>query len=374
MSNRARSGATLKVIAVNLIVLVGLLGVAEIAARLIYPEFQGHIHSATRTLGYRHYSADFHGFSIRVPHPGYRPVAGRPLFVVLGDSISNGYGMAYEDIYWVRLWRVVESSSAADLEFLALSGYGNNLTDSTKALESLTGTAGVTVRFVLYQFNLNDITPYGRAELRNPRNEGVVHQGLFRTLAFWRYEYMNHSVFLRVAQHYAGMAARRLSGTCEQRGLDALGPYTWSYGSRPYRNEAENHWREFESSLGQLKWTADRLGARFVVFISPLVFDIDRAGRHPYFNHTRLDFSCGTIDPRARLGEIAANLGIRVFDPASYVRERFEARLAEGNFTPFYHTADENHFNAVAADHVAEYLASVIFHATPTASSATRPP
>ena len=86
-------GFWLRVVAVNVLVFGVLGAVLEIAARLAFPEFQGHIHSATRTLGINHYSADFNGFSIRVPRPDYRPAAGKPLFVVLGDSVSNGYGM-----------------------------------------------------------------------------------------------------------------------------------------------------------------------------------------------------------------------------------------------------------------------------------------
>ena len=38
------------------------------------------------------------------------------------------------------------------------------------------------------------------------------------------------------------------------------------------------------------------------------------------------------------------------------MRAAFESRLREGNFTPFFVTADENHITPVAATLMAEFL------------------
>ena len=184
---------------------------------------------------------------------------------------------------------------------------------------------------------------------------------MFRAFALWRYEHLNHSVLLRVGQYYAGMAARWRPGGCHARGLTALGQYTWAYGSVRFRDEAEGYWRDFQVALRELKSVSDAIGAPLVIMVSPLVFDIDRAGRHPYFNHLNLDFSCATIAPRERLGRAAGSLGIPIVDPAPYVREKFEARLAEGNFTRFFFPADTNHFTPVTAGYIAEYLAESLF-------------
>ena len=105
------------------------------------------------------------------------------------------------------------------------------------------------------------------------------------------------------------------------------------------------------------------LRAQFLMFVSPLVFDIDREGRHPRFNDVRLAFSCASIDPRSRLEQFAKKLDIRVIDPAPYLRQHFERRLAENNFAPLFFTADDNHFTPIAASYIAEYLASAIFGA-----------
>jgi hypothetical protein len=353
-----KAGAWLRVIAINLLVLVALGGVLEIAARLAFPEFRGHIHSPDTTQGVHFTQKKFHDFWVRVPAPEYEIDTKRPLFVVLGDSISNGYGMAYEDIYWVRAARMLGLRSSAPVTALALAGYGNNLGDSARAIQQLAKTGDVKIASVLYQFNFNDITPFDREALHGAPAEGAVGSSWFKQLALWRYEYLNRSVFFRMVQHYAGALARRTTGTCEERGLDAMGAYTWSFGSRPFKADAERYWTEFESRLAEVKRSTDGVGARLAIFVSPLIFDVDKKGLHPYFNHVNLDFSCATIDPRARLNAAAAKLGIPVIDPAEYVRRGFEARIAEGNLTPFYFPGDENHFNATAAGYIGQYLAA----------------
>jgi hypothetical protein len=352
---------TLRLVILNVVLLVGLLAIAEFAARFAYPEFHAQIESASKTLGVNRYTGHFEGFPIRVPYAGYQPAAEMPLFLILGDSISNGYGMAYEDIYWVRLRRLVERTPFGGHEFLALAGYGNNLADSVKVLEAVAKNPALTIRFVLYQFNFNDIIPYGRDKLHDLGARAGVYAKLLRVLALWRYEFLNRFVFVRVMQHWAEMAtSARVGASCAERGLDALGPYTWSYGSIQYKDEAERLWREFEVRLRDLKRASEALGARFAMFISPLLFDVDRSGWHPHFNHRHRDFSCATIDPRIRLGHIAEQLGVQLLDPAPYVERRFEARMAEQNFTPFFFAGDENHFTPVTAGYIAEYLATAI--------------
>lgn len=169
----------ISLVAINALVLATLLGVAEIVARLAFPEFQGHLHTPTKTLGVNYFFGDFHGIQVRVPSEGATLEDRKPLFVVLGDSVSNGYGMSYEDIYWVQLSR--RSPSAGELEFVALAGYGNNLKDSAKSIGELARQPGVKIRHLLYQFNFNDVTPLASADLHAP--SGEKSQSLIRTFA-----------------------------------------------------------------------------------------------------------------------------------------------------------------------------------------------
>lgn len=366
--------ASLIISAISLI----LIFLLELTARLILPEFKGHIHSSQTTLGQRFFMSE--DFPIRIPSVDHTLKFERPLVIVLGDSISHGYGMAYEDIYWVRLQQRLNLRLGDQApEIVSLSYGGNNLNDSQLAIKNfLAMTPSAVISNIIYQFNFNDIVPeaYGRSALQSnsrQNNEGDADQQLqmtretnvsstsdmpqlLKALTAWRYKYLNHSVLFRATQHYAGQLKRKTTGTCEERGMDALGPYTWAFGSMNYLSESNTLWESFSSALADLKKVSDASKAQLSVLISPLVFDIDRDGKHPYFNHLNYDFSCGKINPTKRLETIARELDIPVYDPTEYMRASFIGRIKEGNFTPFFFTADENHITPVAATLMSEYL------------------
>ena len=412
----------LKSVLAMLLATLVLFGLLEVLARLAYPEFKGHVHSATKTLGVNYFLA--REIPVRIPEPGYPIRLDRPVVIVLGDSISHGYGMAYEDVYWVRLARMLQLELGAKApEFISLSYYGNNLQDSVVQLQKFLGQhPQANVREIIYQFNFNDVVPeaYGRAALHaqdpspaqsqalenppglpgvsaitppvpasvasvtnatpaptpaqttpapvagapaaaraDPQDESRSSGAGAWAKAFaaaWRSEYMNYSVFLRVAQHFAGKLTRKTAGDCIERDLNALGPYTWTYGSKKFAQESEVLWRNFEDALARLKQEAASRSAQLKIVVSPLLYDIDKTGAHPQYNYLNFDFSCATIDPRVRLSRIASRLDIKLIDPTDYMRTAFESRLREGNFTPFFVTADENHITPVAASLMAEYL------------------
>ena len=371
-------------------------GALEVIARMWFPEFRGQVHSTEKTLGTNYFlSKSALG---RVPYPDYLPDLGKPVVLILGDSISHGYGQAYEDIYWVRLQRLMQLElGVVAPEFISLSYYGNNLYDSINELKRLLQKyQDLTISEIVYQFNFNDIVPevYGRASLHEgylpevtplskvtaSTNEAhalatgsinstaaanatasevefnLSRSDWFKTLSRWRAEYLNHSILLKASQHYVGTIVRKTSGSCEARGLDALGPYTWTFGHRKYAQESERLWKGFTESFTQHKALAEARQIKLSILISPLLFDIDTAGIHPYYNYLNYDFSCGTIDPRARLAAIEKNLSVNLYDPTSFIKSSFDARIKEKNFTPFFFTADENHITPAASALMADYL------------------
>lgn len=367
----------------TLLATIVLFGVAEVIARLVYPEFEGQVHSSTKTLGKNYYLME--NPPIRIPAKNHELKLEKPLVIILGDSISHGYGMAYEDIYWVRMQNLMKLAQGDRApELLSLSYYGNNLQDSVRQIEKyLAQHNNLALNEIIYQFNFNDVVPevYGRQGLRQSQKEQALSPDVntqvantattastnadaaasqtsvkARFLSSLRSEYMNYSVFLRVAQHYAGKLARKTSGECLARDLSALGPYTWTYGSKKYAEESQVLWKNFRVALEELKKVAVEKGAKLSIVIAPLMFDIDREGHHPQYNYLNYDFSCATINPREKLAEFAKDLGVDIYDPTQYMRDSFESRIKEGNFTPFFITADENHITPVAASLMAEYL------------------
>lgn len=359
-----------------------LVACIEIVTRLAYPDFIGHIHSNSQSFGQKFYLAK--NPTMRVPAPDYDPSFEKPLIIILGDSVSQGYGAAYEDIYWAKAQRLLRLQLGDQTPtIVSLSYIGNNLNDSVRVLRNfLNQHPNAIVDKVIYQFNYNDILPenYSREavealKIREDNRAKANATGTSnpsrlnptpRQLSFsekmtaWRYEYLNHSVLFRLTQHYAGRLARKTSGTCEVRGIDALGPYTWSYGSAPLLAESEQLWAQFAVGLSDLQQTTKKLKATLSVLVSPLLFHVDTEGKHPYYNHLNYDFSCARIDASARLRHVADQLSISIVDPTEYIRTSFNNRLKEGNFAPFFFTADDNHLTPLAASLMGEYLYSAI--------------
>jgi lysophospholipase L1-like esterase len=396
--------ALIKLITSLLTVTIGtfiLFALLEVFARFMFPEFENHIHSEKKTLGINYFlSNDDTG---RQPYPNHTSDLNRPSVVVLGDSISHGYGLAYEDIYWVRLQKILRLKQGANAPaFVSLSYAGNNLYDSIERLENfIQKHPDTSIKYILYQFNFNDLVPdaYSRKRLQTEKDsygapttdqisnnqdaptqvsEQAGNKALattatdtkalsrskepwLSTLNRWRLSYFNHSVFLRVAQHYTGSLLKANSRSCEERALDALGPYTWTYGSKPFSEQSELLWVSFERAIERLKFIAEQRGIKLGILVSPLLFDIDTQGIHPHYNHLKYDFTCATINPSVRLDTISKRLGIELYDPTQFIKTSFDARIKEGNFTPFFFTADENHLTPTASVLMAEYLYALGF-------------
>ena len=347
----------IKTISINFIVLFCMLSVLEIGARIFFPEFKDHIFSSERSMNVRYHDGNFYNYQIRKPNNKKFVPSDKPLVLIFGDSISGGFGTAFEDIWWHRLQRLL-LAKGIEVNVISISGYGNNMGDSTsniiKAIKDLSSKRDIEIERIIYQFNFNDIMPFTSADLES---SSKVNSILFSKLAKWRYEYANKSVFLRTAQHFAGKIIRKTSGTCEEREWSAMGPYTWTFGSTQYAKEAEEYWSLFKENLKNIKQITRELDIEFEIFLSPILYDVDLLEKHLHYNYLNYDFSCSTIDPRARFSNFEKNLDIKIYDPAPELKRSFESRLEEGNFTPYFFTADDNHFTPIAASYIAEVIA-----------------
>jgi hypothetical protein len=348
-----------KVILVNILILAVFFSLAELTFRVLYPEFTNDIHSPGMTFGRKMHISQFYGIDIRVPYEGYNIKVKEdvPIMLILGDSITMGYGNSYEEMYQHRLERLLNINSK--IQVISLAGYGNGLYDIDKALEQLLSRSGrkLNIKYIVYQFNFNDITPFSAEALKKGDHlSGIENTKIFYKIARMRYEYLNRSTFIRVLQYYASRIIRKTHGTCEERGYDALDQYTWTFGCRPYKSRSEELWQQFDKSVLKVKQFSDKISAKFVIFVSPILYDIDVTGVHRYYNPRNLDFSCATIDPRKRLVELGRKYNIDIVDPKDYVKNHFENLVREGNYTPFFFPADSNHFTPAASGYIAEYL------------------
>lgn len=292
-----------------------------------------------------------------MPHPDYPldEALKKPLLIIIGDSVSNGYGTDYEDIYWVQLQRLLDLYCLQAPTIVVVCGYGNNLIDELPGLRDfLSSYHDNSICGIIYQWNFNDITPETRSKIKSIKPvEG-------KAIAEWRYKWLNRSVFLRLAQFYSGKILKKTGGTCEERGLAALGPYTWTFGSKAFAEESDRLWNDYGKHMKSFADICRSRGAAPFVMVSPTLFDIDHSKSDPYFNVSGLDFSCATINPLERLVKLCNDENICLINPTEYVSQSYNRRIEGGNFVPYYFAGDDNHFNSVAATYVAEYMAKFL--------------
>ena len=349
-----------KLLLINLTIIIFLGMLVELVARFFYPELVNDYHSESITRGVCSHRADFKGTSVRVPFDGYDVEKLSDLIVILGDSVSNGYGLDYDDIYWTKFQRFMDCVCISPPSVICLGHLGNNLQDAARDLSEFIATKQTQrISSIIYQFNYNDITPQTRQVLQAMTPTGGI------SFAKWRYKWLNRLVSLRLAQHYAAkLLAARHSG-CEKNAGHALGLYSYTYGSKALKYESDELWSKFETDLANLKATSNSLDSKLYVLISPLVYHVDPQGMHPFYNTLGIEWSCATIDPSKRLKELCSTLGITVIDPTPYVREGFDRRMKGNNFTFFFFPTDDNHFNEVTSTYVAEAMSRTILMTDP---------
>ena len=164
----------LKIIIINIIIICLLFISLELIFRALFPEFKDQVHSKSLTCGKNVYYDDFMGMHVRVPYAGYKLIINKniPILLIVGDSITNGYGSAYEDIYWQRLERLLNITNSIKLKIMGCAAVGNDLSDAVKQLELLAsqGNNRFPIKYIMYQFNFNDVTPFGNAEIKSGKH------------------------------------------------------------------------------------------------------------------------------------------------------------------------------------------------------------
>ena len=234
---------------------------------------------------------------------------------------------------------------------------GNNLEDSLRILKLFLLNNKNNIKYILYQFNFNDIPPYSKKEIvsNTPANK--------RKIGSLRYKYLQRSVFFRKLIFYRGLLKSKKNSNlaCDGRGILSLDQYSWSYGSKGFEEESKKAWIEFGKHLNDLKKISDKESSKLFILVSPLLTDVDRNKTAKYFNHKNLDFNCATINPRKKLNNFANENNIDVFDPTIYIGDLIDKRNNEGNFKNFYFPGDLNHFKSDISQDIANYLYSNIF-------------
>jgi len=332
-------------------VLVGL-GAIELAARALFPQMAGHVVSSSKTRNKNFHLQPFSGVKIRVPEPGYEFDAERAqrVLLVMGDSISFGFGLAFHDIYWQRWQRLFDLRSDEPIQVVSPAYMGNNFANNTEAIRRFVALfSDREIVGIVYQFNFNDILPLRAEAIRAEVELSPLQQAL---MAF-RLKYLNLSVAQKVLAHYLNRVRHSLrSKDCADLGVDALGEYTYAYGAKGFEEVSSELWRSFDEKLAEIRELAPK--APFFILVSPLAPQIDPRYEANYATF-QPRFDCATIDPIDQLTRIAKANDIELIDPTGYMAQIFRGSVAEGNPAQMYFFNDLNHFNEIGASYFAEY-------------------
>ena len=271
---------------------------------------------------------------------------------------------------------MINQSSEEKIKFLSIGNYNNNLWDNLDVVNKNQDLFDEG-DYLIFQFNFNDLNFYNfrnsfidqieqdrvinksstieknqkllPGDFKDYYNETIRTNIFYEIVHFIRLntikvrrEYLNHSTFLRVLQHYAGIFARNKSGKCENRKLDALGQYTYTFGSKGFEKESQVLWELFENHIVKIHNTAKKNNINLIILISPISLLVEH---QEHINHTGLSIECATIDAHERILNFFDKENIKYIDPTKKFNEYSINFYNEKNVVNLFHDFDTNHPN-----------------------------
>ena len=338
--------------------------VLEVVSRIIFPNFNyNNIHyeidSNHKVIkGIDHYVSyldDLNNVSFRVEEK-YQKIKlndNKNKIFFLGDSVTLGFGVGFQDTYFQKL-----NDKNNKYQILAASNLGVSSKDIFRIIDkNLTSflNKGDTL---IYQFNFNDITIRNQTDIKNRQikdNESYLKNKLNKFANYTqkiRFQYLSHSTFFKILQHYASLQTKKLKGDCLERSKHAIGMYTFSYFSEGYKEISEKLWNEFESELINTKEILKSKNINFYILISPISLQLKN---HGAVNKLKLDINCSTKNGRNHLIEILKSNQIEFVDPLTEF-----LKYEKENETILFHEFDTNHPNEIGHSLISESLNNFI--------------
>ncbi len=378
----------IKSILVYLFILVLTFIILETISRAFFHEIgENYIHKTISENERIHkniyrFTENFDGFKIRKSTKVYDKNTNYDRVYLIGDSVSQGYGLKYVDTFFSIAEDMINNSSLNKKRFLAIGSYNNNIFDSFDIINDNINKFSKN-DYLMFQFNFNDLNFYnfekyftlspsenvfldnGKAlsvnnlnkeerelilsNLDNNYYKSMPDNIIYKVLTTVRDKtrklratYLNRSSFLRVMQHYAGIFSRSTQGSCKDRKLDALGQYTYSFGAIGFEKESEILWKILENYFYEMNDLSKKNNINFIILISPISLLVDH---HDHLNHTNLSMDCATIDAHKRLIRIFEKNNIDYIDPLDKFNSFAQASFNEKNQLNLFHNFDTNHPN-----------------------------
>ena len=286
----------------------------------------------------------------------------------LGDSVTNGYGVEFEDTYYSVFNRKLDT----EINIYNSSNYNSSYMNT---FSNLNGTIEKYLKpqdIIIYQFNFNDIIDIAQKiayldRIKNTeknedinnnvnisiKDEDIPHRrkiiSLIVNTNVLRCKYLNHSAFFKLIQHHASIFVRKTKGSCEERNLDALGPYTYSYFGKNYEEKSLKLWDLFTKSIIQTNTELKNKNINFLVLITPISLQVKN---HEKINKLNYDLKCSTNNGHEYLLNILNENKIQFINVLPYFNKFMENENNKSKY--LFHTYDTNHPNKKGHELIAD--------------------
>lgn len=267
----------------------------------------------------------------------------------LGDSITNGYGVDFNDTYYSKFKKKIKG----DINIYASSEYNSDYKNTFSNLNETIIKHLKKNDIVIYQFNFNDIIEIAK---QNPefKNEDMPNRGIINLINYtnkFRYKYLNYSSFFKLLQHHASIAARNTKGTCKDRKIHALGPYTYGYFGKYYESKSQKLWDIFLNEIIITNKKLKTLDVSFFILIPPISLEVKN---HEKTNKLKYDLNCSTKNGHKHIIKILTENNINFIDALPEFNNYMNKTINKSEY--LFHSYDTNHPNEKGHELIAQAM------------------
>ena len=327
--------------------------ILEILSRFLFSDFNENsifinIDKNTRiSKGIKTHFNQYKDIMVRVPYAKKNiEEKSKKTIWVIGDSVTNGYGVRFHETYYSYLDDLINLNNKK-YNIISNSFYGSDFGDVKALVKEKIIDYARPGDVLIYQFHYNDLTDIAKYQIKLDNDKlpfrGKLDYFINKSRNF-RYEYLNRSTFIKVLNHHSSILIRNTTGSCEERGTDALGPYTFAYSATGYENESDQSWKKFKEDLLETKEILTTNNIKFVVLIVPISIQIEH---HQKLNKLNYDISCGKFDPRQKLINFLKETKVEYADPTEMFKIRSNQFFKEGNPQTLFVQYDTAHPNSI---------------------------
>ena len=257
--------------------------------------------------------------------------------LIFGDSVTIGYGVEYTNSFV----GIIDELFSNKKNIYAIGDLGNDLSKFSNFIRKF----GIKEDdIIIYQFNYNDILDNNAdGNLNIVLSDNKLEKIVLKTNQF-RYNYLNRSEFLKFLQSKASILRKKTNGSCKERGLDALGPYTYAYKTKGFEEQSTLVWNKFENTIASIANVINEKNLNFFFSITPISLQLPNHDKINIYNYNE---SCGTINPLEELKKILKKNKINFIDPTKKFIEISNKLYLEENESHLFFEADTNHPNII---------------------------